>query len=104
MNPGPFSKSLISGHAPYMYLSLSYLDIKEHVAITIFSRTAAESALAINIFAADELFYNLEVSSSSINCSPSILFDLFFFFLSIKPKVGVGIFTLIGTLVHYLIL
>ena len=38
------------------------IDIKEHVAITIFSTTAAESALAISIFAADELYYNLEVS------------------------------------------
>uniref|UniRef100_A0A8H7XV56 Peptide transporter MTD1 n=1 Tax=Psilocybe cubensis TaxID=181762 RepID=A0A8H7XV56_PSICU len=54
MNPGPFN-------------------IKEHVAITIFSTTAAESALAISIFAADELYYKLE------------------------PNVGVGIFTLIGS-------
>ncbi|KAF9552218.1 peptide transporter MTD1 [Agrocybe pediades] len=54
MNPGPFN-------------------IKEHVAITIFSTTAAESALAISIFAADELYYN------------------------IQPNVGVGIFTLIGS-------
>ncbi|CAA7263920.1 unnamed protein product [Cyclocybe aegerita] len=54
MNPGPFN-------------------IKEHVAITIFSTTAAESALAISIFAADELYYNIE------------------------PNVGVGIFTLIGS-------
>jgi len=37
------------------------IDIKEHVAITIFSTTAAESALAIGIFAADELYYNLKV-------------------------------------------
>ncbi|KAF8200156.1 peptide transporter MTD1 [Pholiota molesta] len=54
MNPGPFN-------------------IKEHVAITIFSTTAAESALAISIFAADSLYYNL------------------------SPNVGVGIFTLIGS-------
>lgn len=54
MNPGPFN-------------------IKEHVAITIFSSTAAESALAISIFAADDLYYN------------------------INPNVGVGIFTLIGS-------
>ena len=38
------------------------------MAITVFSTTAAESALAISIFAADELFYNLEVSS--IRCPP----------------------------------
>ncbi|KAF9462816.1 peptide transporter MTD1 [Collybia nuda] len=54
MNPGPFN-------------------IKEHVAITIFASTAADSALAISIFAADDLFYG------------------------IQPNVGVGIFTLIGS-------
>ncbi|KAJ3513897.1 hypothetical protein NLJ89_g2699 [Agrocybe chaxingu] len=54
MNPGPFN-------------------IKEHVAITIFASTAADSALAINIFAADELFYD------------------------IQPNAGIGIFTLIGS-------
>lgn len=36
-------------------------DIKEHVAITIFASTAADSALAISIFAADDLFYNIQV-------------------------------------------
>ncbi|KAL5526996.1 hypothetical protein ACEPAF_8725 [Sanghuangporus sanghuang] len=54
MNPGPFN-------------------IKEHVAITIFSSTAADSALAISIFATDELYYNLE------------------------PNIASGIFTLIGS-------
>ncbi|EEB97874.1 hypothetical protein MPER_02715, partial [Moniliophthora perniciosa FA553] len=54
MNPGPFN-------------------LKEHVAVTIFSSTASESALAISIFAADSLFYN------------------------VQPNVGVGIFTLIGS-------
>ncbi|THG98062.1 hypothetical protein EW145_g7487 [Phellinidium pouzarii] len=54
MNPGPFN-------------------IKEHVAITIFCSTAADSALAISIFAADDLYY------------------------SISPNVAVGIFTLIGS-------
>ncbi|KAJ2918838.1 hypothetical protein MD484_g1624, partial [Candolleomyces efflorescens] len=54
MNPGPFN-------------------IKEHVAITIFASTAADSALAISIFAADDLFYN------------------------IQPNAAVGIFTLIGS-------
>ncbi|KAG6885082.1 hypothetical protein C0993_006043, partial [Termitomyces sp. T159_Od127] len=47
--------------------------LKEHVAITIFASTAAESALAISIFAADDLYYGLH------------------------PNVGVGIFTLIGS-------
>ncbi|KAG2006353.1 peptide transporter MTD1 [Coprinopsis cinerea AmutBmut pab1-1] len=54
LNPGPFN-------------------IKEHVAITIFASTAADSALAISIFAADDLYYN------------------------IQPSVAVGIFTLIGS-------
>jgi hypothetical protein len=31
------------------------------VAITIFSATAADSALAINIFAADDLYYSIQV-------------------------------------------
>ncbi|KAI5117568.1 hypothetical protein M0805_009646 [Coniferiporia weirii] len=54
MNPGPFN-------------------IKEHVAITIFCSTAASSALAISIFAADDLYYG------------------------ISPNVAIGIFTLIGS-------
>lgn len=44
-------------------ISHPYPDIKEHVAITIFSSTAAESALAISVFAADELYYNINVRS-----------------------------------------
>jgi hypothetical protein len=40
-------------------------DIKEHVAITIFASTAADSALAISIFAADDLYYNIQVSHCS---------------------------------------
>jgi hypothetical protein len=48
-------------------------DIKEHVAITIFASTAAHSALAISIFAADDLYYR------------------------IQPNVAIGIFTLIGS-------
>jgi hypothetical protein len=38
-----------------------FSDLKEHVAITIFASTAADSALAINIFAADDLFYGIQV-------------------------------------------
>ncbi|KAJ6453791.1 peptide transporter MTD1 [Mycena sanguinolenta] len=54
MNPGPFN-------------------MKEHVAITIFASTASSSALAISVFAADDLYYGIE------------------------PNAGVGIFTLIGS-------
>ncbi|KAM0748112.1 peptide transporter MTD1 [Meredithblackwellia eburnea MCA 4105] len=54
LNPGPFN-------------------IKEHVAILIMSSTGTESALAISVFAADELYYN------------------------IQPNYGVAIFTLLGS-------
>ncbi|THH13288.1 hypothetical protein EUX98_g9742 [Antrodiella citrinella] len=46
---------------------------KKHVANTIFASTAADSALAISIFAADTSYYN------------------------ISPNVGVSIFTVIGS-------
>ena len=46
----------------YKLLIGIFVDIKEHVAITIFASTAAESALAISIFAADDLYYNIQVS------------------------------------------
>ncbi|TCD60776.1 hypothetical protein EIP91_009533, partial [Steccherinum ochraceum] len=55
------------------FMNPGRFNLKEHVAITIFSSTAADSALAISIFAADSLYYN------------------------ISPNVGVGIFTLIGS-------
>ncbi|KAG6915154.1 hypothetical protein DXG01_012971 [Tephrocybe rancida] len=42
INPGPFN-------------------LKEHVAITIFASTAADSALAISIFAADDLYYGIQL-------------------------------------------
>ncbi|KAF8888442.1 OPT oligopeptide transporter protein-domain-containing protein [Gymnopilus junonius] len=54
MNPGPFN-------------------LKEHVAITIMASTASSSALAISIFAAQDLYYH------------------------IRPNAAVGIFTLIGS-------
>ncbi|RDB30180.1 Oligopeptide transporter 3 [Hypsizygus marmoreus] len=54
LNPGPFN-------------------IKEHVAITIMASTASSSALAISIFAAQDLYYN------------------------VRPNAAVGIFTLIGS-------
>lgn len=54
MNPGPFS-------------------IKEHVAITIMASTASSSSLAISIFAAQDLYYN------------------------VRPNAAIGILTLIGS-------
>jgi len=49
------------------------LDVKEHVAITVMCSTASDSALAISIFAAQDLYYN------------------------VKPNAAVGIFTLIAS-------
>ncbi|KAL1669826.1 OPT oligopeptide transporter protein-domain-containing protein [Schizophyllum commune] len=54
LNPGPFN-------------------IKEHVAITIMGATSSDSALAISIFAAQDLYYN------------------------VKPNAATAIFTLIGS-------
>ncbi|THU99543.1 OPT oligopeptide transporter [Dendrothele bispora CBS 962.96] len=48
-------------------------NIKEHVAVTIMSSTASSSALAISIFAAQDLYYN------------------------IRPNAAIGIFTLIAS-------
>ena len=47
------------------------IDIKEHVAITIFASTAAESAIAIKIFAVDDLFYNVQVHLSILSMTIS---------------------------------
>ncbi|KAF8663701.1 hypothetical protein AX16_000876 [Volvariella volvacea WC 439] len=60
-------------NAFWRFMNPGEFNIKEHVAITIFAATAADSALAISIFAADDLYYG------------------------IQPNVGVGIFTLIGS-------
>ena len=51
-------------------------DIKEHVAITIMGATSSDSALAISIFAAQDLYYN------------------------VKPNAATAIFTLIGSQVR----
>ncbi|KAI0071867.1 peptide transporter MTD1 [Panus rudis PR-1116 ss-1] len=72
--PGnPHEQLRYGNNAFWRFMNHGQFNIKEHVAITIFSTTAAESALAISIFAADSLYYN------------------------ISPNVGVGIFTLIGS-------
>ncbi|KAF8147837.1 peptide transporter MTD1 [Crassisporium funariophilum] len=74
--PGPFNtyeRLRTADNAFWRFMNPGPFNIKEHVAITIFSTTAAESALAISIFAADDLYYH------------------------IQPNVGVGIFTLIGS-------
>lgn len=73
MNPGPFSMSLFFCETSAMFSALTpvSLDIKEHVAITIMSSTAAAAALAISIFAAQDLYYN------------------------VRPNAAVGIFTFV---------
>jgi hypothetical protein len=53
----------------WRFMNPGIFNIKEHVAIVIMSATASDSALAISIFAAQDLFYN------------------------VKPNAGVGIFT-----------
>lgn len=52
-------------------------DIKEHVAVTIMASTASSSALAISIFAAQDLYYN------------------------VRPNAAVGIFTWVILLYLY---
>ncbi|KAF9031336.1 peptide transporter MTD1 [Hymenopellis radicata] len=72
--PGhPLDKFKMTDNAFWRFMNPGPFNIKEHVAITILSSTAAGSALAISIFAADDLYYG------------------------IQPNVGVGIFTLIGS-------
>ncbi|KAF5347867.1 hypothetical protein D9758_013819 [Tetrapyrgos nigripes] len=72
--PGnPFPSLQTKDTAFWRFFNPGPFNLKEHVAITIFSTTAAESALAISIFAADDLYYH------------------------IQPNVAIGIFTLIGS-------
>ncbi|KAJ6631858.1 peptide transporter MTD1 [Mycena sp. CBHHK59/15] len=74
--PGPYNERYgfkMPNNAFWRFMNPGPFNMKEHVAITIFASTAAGSALAISIFAADELYYG------------------------IQPNAGVGIFTLIGS-------
>lgn len=72
--PGPNSPLIKTpDNAFWRFMNPGTFNLKEHVAILIMSSTAAESALAISVFAADDLYYHIE------------------------PNVGVGIFTLIGS-------
>jgi hypothetical protein len=60
-------------NAFWRFMNGGPFNLKEHVAITIMAATASDSALAISIFAAQDLYYN------------------------VIPNAGVGIFTLIGS-------
>jgi hypothetical protein len=77
MNPGRFSSSLCfcfqSSTAERLF---SFADIKEHVAITIMASTASASALAISVFAAQDLYYN------------------------VRPNAAVGVFTYVVELLR----
>jgi hypothetical protein len=89
MNPGRFSEPSSSVLPPGLNLSMM-IDIKEHVAITIFASTAAESAIATEIFAVDDLFYNVQVCTSLHLLYGDILT------CGDKPKIAVVICTLMG--------
>ncbi|KAF8176072.1 OPT oligopeptide transporter [Pholiota molesta] len=73
--PGPAENARIrtSDNAFWRFMNPGPFNIKEHVAITIMASTASSSALAISIFAAQDLYYN------------------------VRPNAAVGIFTLIGS-------
>lgn len=75
--PGPGTTFWRFGTLPnnwfWRFLNPGQFNIKEHVAITIMSSTASDSALAISIFAAQDLYYD------------------------VRPNAAVGIFTLIGS-------
>jgi OPT family small oligopeptide transporter len=71
--PSPTAKIQTSNTAFWRFMNPGPFNIKEHVAITIMSATASDSALAISIFAAQDLYYN------------------------VRPNPAVGVFTLISS-------
>ncbi|KDR65867.1 hypothetical protein GALMADRAFT_81439 [Galerina marginata CBS 339.88] len=73
--PGPSEHSRIrtADTRFWRFMNPGQFNLKEHVAITIMASTASSSALAISIFAAQDLYYN------------------------VHPNAAVGIFTLIGS-------
>ncbi|KAJ4480874.1 OPT oligopeptide transporter [Lentinula aciculospora] len=57
--PGPLNPRLPArNNAFWRFINPGRFNIKEHVGIVIMSAAATHGALAINIFAADDLFYN----------------------------------------------
>ncbi|KZP29051.1 OPT oligopeptide transporter [Athelia psychrophila] len=73
--PGPSAAAVFKtrDNRFWRFMNGAPFNIKEHVAITIMATTASDSAVAISIFAAQDLYYN------------------------VKPNAAVGIFTLIGS-------
>ncbi|THG93602.1 hypothetical protein EW026_g7677 [Hermanssonia centrifuga] len=70
--PGPYENARIRTRDNWFwrFMNPGPFNLKEHVAITIMASTASDSALAISIFAAQDLYYN------------------------VRPNAAVGIFTL----------
>jgi OPT family small oligopeptide transporter len=71
--PNPAARFQTRDNRFWRFLNPSPFNIKEHVAITIMSSTAAYAAKSISIFAAQDLYYN------------------------VRPNAAVPIFTLIST-------
>ncbi|CAK5272524.1 unnamed protein product [Mycena citricolor] len=73
--PGPSERALLKtpDNAFWRFMNHGRFNLKEHVAIVIMASTASSSALAISVFATQELYYN------------------------VSTNVGVGIFTLIAS-------
>jgi OPT family small oligopeptide transporter len=64
--PGPSELAIFKtrDNRFWRFLNHGPFNIKEHVAITIMSTTASDSAVAISIFAAQDLYYNVEVNAA----------------------------------------
>ncbi|KAJ7899268.1 OPT oligopeptide transporter [Mycena olivaceomarginata] len=62
--PGPSEHALIrtKDNAFWRFMNHGRFNLKEHVAMTIMASTASSSALAISIFAAQELYYFVETN------------------------------------------
>ncbi|KAJ7764119.1 OPT oligopeptide transporter [Mycena maculata] len=62
--PGPSEHAILrtSDNWFWRFMNHGRFNLKEHVAITIMASTASSSALAISIFASQELYYNVETN------------------------------------------
>lgn len=61
--PGPLNPRFpTQNNAFWRFINPGRFNIKEHVGIVIMSAAATHGALAINIFAADDLFYNVTMN------------------------------------------
>ncbi|KAJ7574141.1 OPT oligopeptide transporter [Mycena floridula] len=71
--PSPLARIKTKDNRFWRFMNGAPFNMKEHVAITIMASTASSSALAISIFATQDLYYN------------------------VRPNAAVGIFTLIAS-------